>query len=169
MEPQWLPHLVEVLFSKTCTCLSYPMMALQGFHSLCWLEVCLTPPFPHLQLSLMTRICQQIPPSISGVRILKIQAFFQSPALGNNENIAQWLDLFRVFNCVEQLLIVGDVTESFACALQRVSVEMAAGLLPALREIHLNRATSESRKAITSFIEKRNLAGLPDVEFTSRV
>ncbi|KAH9170520.1 hypothetical protein EDB89DRAFT_2187600 [Lactarius sanguifluus] len=147
MEPQWLPHLVEVLFSKTCTCLSYPMMALQGFTSLCWLE--------------------QIPPSLSSVRTLKIEAFFQSPALGNSENIAQWLDLFRVFNRVEQLVIVGDASASFACALQRVSVEMAADLLPVLREIYLGSATSESRKAVTSFIEKRNLAGLPDVKFTS--
>ncbi|KAH9081461.1 hypothetical protein EDB83DRAFT_2588095 [Lactarius deliciosus] len=116
----------------------------------------------------MTRICQQIPPSLSSVRTLKIEAFFQSPALGNNENIAQWLDLFRVFNRVEQLGIVGDASASFACALQRISVEMAADLLPALREIYLGSATSESRKAVTSFIEKRNLAGLPDVKFTSR-
>ncbi|KAH9033020.1 hypothetical protein EDB84DRAFT_1438448 [Lactarius hengduanensis] len=115
----------------------------------------------------MARICQQIPPSLSSVRTLKVEAFSQSP--GNNENIAQWLDLFRVFNCVEQLLFAGDASGSFACALQRVSVEMAADLLPVLREIYLGSVTSESRKAVTSFIEKRNLAGLPDVEFTSRV
>ncbi|KAH9170523.1 hypothetical protein EDB89DRAFT_1271338 [Lactarius sanguifluus] len=168
MEPQWLPHLVEVLFSKNGTCLSYPK-ALSGFHTLCWLVICLTPPLPHLQLSLVTRICQQIPPFLSSVPALKIEAFFQSPALGNSENIAQWLDLLHVFNRVERLLIVGDASASFACALQRVSVEMAADLLPALRNIYLGSATSESRKAVTSFIEKRNLAGLPDVKFTSSV
>ncbi|KAH9170521.1 hypothetical protein EDB89DRAFT_2187603 [Lactarius sanguifluus] len=168
MEPQWLPHLVEVLFSDTGTYLSYPK-ALPGFHVFCWLEVCLITPLPHLQLSLMAPICQRIPPSLSSVRTLKIQVFFQSPALRNYENIAQWLDLFRVFNCVERLLFVGDASASFACALQRVSVEMAANLLPVLREIYLGSATSESRKAVTSFIERRNLAGLPDVKFTSSV
>ena len=166
VEPQRLLDLAEVSFSEIGTSLSYPWsreLSKDSFYPPYWLIVCLTFPSPRLQLSLMTHICQQIPPFLSSVRTLEIDVYVRP--LGNDENVAQWLDLLHVFNRVENLRIVGEASPNFAHALQLVSVEMAANVLPALRELILDRITSESWKDVTSFIDTRKLAGLPAIKF----
>ncbi|KAH9081462.1 hypothetical protein EDB83DRAFT_2309877 [Lactarius deliciosus] len=85
-------------------------------------------------------------------------------ALKRNEDVVRWLDLLHVFDRVDELLIIGDGCPNFARALQRVSTEMGADALPALRKLTLSPFTSESEEAITSFIDARNLAGHPAIK-----
>ncbi|KAH8987371.1 hypothetical protein EDB86DRAFT_3082283 [Lactarius hatsudake] len=116
--------------------------------------------FPRLELSLITHICRQISPLLSSVRFLVVETFRSA----GNEDVVQWLDLLRVFDRVDELLIIGDACPNFARALQRVSVEMGADALPVLRKLTLKPFTSESEEAVTSFIDARNLAGLPAIK-----
>ena len=71
-----------------------------------------------------------------------------------------------MFSSVEDILFLGDASPNFARALELVSAEMAADVLPALRELTIDPVSSESRKAVTSFIDARNLASLPAIKVT---
>ena len=97
---------------------------------------------------------------LSGVEILEIQTFVRP--LENEDDIAQWLDLFHVFSRVEQLRITGKSNPDFACALQLVSAEMAADVLPALRKLTLSLDSPKLRE-VKSFISTHNSASFPTI------
>ncbi|KAH9170519.1 hypothetical protein EDB89DRAFT_1271243 [Lactarius sanguifluus] len=158
MEPPKLPNLVEVTLGELGSSLTFPRSAREGISD--WLLVSLSLPLQRLELSLITHICRQISPLLSSVRCLEVETFHRS---AGNEDVVRWLDLLRVFDRVDELLIIGDACPNFARALQRVSAEMAADALPALRKLTLSPFTSESEEAVTSFIDARNLAGLPAI------
>ncbi|KAI9455925.1 hypothetical protein BJY52DRAFT_1278184, partial [Lactarius psammicola] len=107
-----------------------------------------------LELFQLNHICQQMSPFLSGVRILDIHTFVRP--LGNDEDSAQWLDIFHVFNRVEQLRVTGRSSPNIAYALQLVS----AAVLPALRKLRLD-------SVVTSFIDARYSAGLPSLPYVS--
>jgi len=109
------------------------------------------------ELFQMNQIFQQMSPFLSGVRTLDIHTFVRPP--GNDEDVAQWLDLFRVFSHVEHLHVTGRSSPNVAYALQPVSPEKDANVLPALRELTLDPVTSESGR-----LSPRSLTGT-----TSRV
>jgi len=110
----------------------------------------------------MTQICQQISPFLSSVQTFDI---ITSLTPGNDVDAAQWLGLFRVFSGVEKLHVTWGSVPNVARALQHVSAEIAVDVLPALRELNFDWFASRWREAVTSFIDARNLAGLPAVEF----
>jgi hypothetical protein len=111
-------------------------------------------------LSQMNQICQQISPFLSSVQTLEVHTFVRPLA-----NVTQWLDLLRAFSSVEQLHINGRSNLDVACALQLVSAEMVADVLPALRDLTFDPVTSESREAVTSFIGAHKSAGFPAIAF----
>ncbi|KAH8992401.1 hypothetical protein EDB92DRAFT_1857728 [Lactarius akahatsu] len=157
MEPPKLPNLVELTFGELGSSLTFPRSARDSERTPDWLLVSFSLPLQRLELSLISHICRQISPLLSSVRLLVVETFHRS---AGNEDVVRWLDLLRVFDRVDELLIIGDACPIFARALQRVSAEMAADALPALRKLTLKPFTSESEEAITSFIDARNLAGL---------
>ncbi|KAH8992402.1 hypothetical protein EDB92DRAFT_1945199 [Lactarius akahatsu] len=120
--------------------------------------------FPsRFELFQLNQICQQISSFLSGVRALDIHTFVRP--LGSDEDFAQWLNLFHVFSRVEQLHITGRSSLNVAYALQLISAEIAADVLPTLRELTLDPFTSESREAVTSFVDAHKVAGLPAISF----
>lgn len=115
-----------------------------------------------LKVSSMTQICQQMSPFLSSVQTFDIVT---SLTPGNDVDAAQWLGLFRVFSGVEKLHVTWGSVPNVAHALQHVSAEIAVDVLPALRELNFDWFASRWREAVTSFIDARNLAGLPAVKF----
>lgn len=115
-----------------------------------------------LKVSSMTQICQPLIPFLSSVRTFDIVT---SLTPGNDVDATQWLGLFRVFSGVEKLHVTWGSVPNVARALQHVSAEIAVDVLPALRELDFDWFASRWREAVASFIDARNLAGLPAVEF----
>jgi hypothetical protein len=83
------------------------------------------------------QICQQLSPFLSSVRTLDIHTSSCQP----DEDFSQWLGIFYSFSRVERLHITGSSAPKVAHALQ---IEMAADLLPALRELTLDPYTHVS-------------------------
>ena len=77
----------------------------------------------------VNHICQQLSPLLYNVRTLDIHMSVQP--LGSDEDLR---DLLHLFNRVEQLHITGSSIPDVARVQQLVSAEMAADMLPALRE-----------------------------------
>ncbi|KAH9033021.1 hypothetical protein EDB84DRAFT_1561765 [Lactarius hengduanensis] len=123
MEPPKLPNLVELTLAELGSSLTFPRSARGGISD--WLLVSLSLPLQRLELSLITHICRQISPLLLSVRFLLVETFRSA----GNEDVVRWLDLLRVFDRVDELLIIGDACPNFARALQRVSTEMAADAL----------------------------------------
>jgi hypothetical protein len=111
----------------------------------------------------MTQICQQFSPLLSSVRTLRVSMLDDSWYHG--ERKAHWVDFLRVFNHVEKLHLNRSSSRYAAYALKPLPTETATDVLPALRELHIigSSVTSEWREALTSFIDARNLAGLPAI------
>lgn len=165
VEPQRLPDLVNVTrYAHQSYSFSYPRTARtpEGIFSK-FLDVSLALPIPRLEISLITHILQQISFMLTGVLTLEIETFTRRSGDNHDEDVAHWLDLLRMFNRVENILFFGDTFPGAPRALQLVSAEMAADVLPALRELTLSPTTSESREAIESFVDARKLAGLPSI------
>ena len=102
-------------------------------------------------------------PFLPSVQTLEIYTF--APPSGNEDDVARWVDIFRAFSRVERLLVRGMSNPYVACALQLVSAETAADVLPALHDLTFDSVTSESREAVMSFIGRHNSAGFPAIAF----
>lgn len=111
---------------------------------------------------MMTQICQQIPPSLPRVQTLSIPML--SPWHDGGQG-TYWVDFLRVFNCLEKLHLSGG--DPSVHALQFVSTGMATDVLPVLRELSLDSVVygPRSHKAVTSFLDVRQRAGLPAITF----
>ncbi|KAH9033022.1 hypothetical protein EDB84DRAFT_1578412 [Lactarius hengduanensis] len=101
-----------------------------------------------LELPLMTQICQQISPFLSNVRTLGIML-----SLLDEKQSTRWIAFLCAFDHVEKLHFSEGPSVAVACTLQSVSPEMAADVLPTLRELRFDSVTSESWVAVTSFID----------------
>ncbi|KAH9033023.1 hypothetical protein EDB84DRAFT_1438450 [Lactarius hengduanensis] len=112
----------------------------------------------------MTQICQQISPFLPSVQTLSIPML--SPWHDGGQG-TYWVDFLRVFNRLEKLHLSGGDPSSVVHALQFVSTGMATDVLPVLRELSLESVVygPRSRKAVTSFLDAHQRAGLPAITF----
>ncbi|KAH9178514.1 hypothetical protein EDB89DRAFT_2239155 [Lactarius sanguifluus] len=133
---------------KTSECLRF------GHHA--WLR---------LKLPLMTQICQQMSPFLPSVQTLSVPMLSRS--WHDDGQGTYWVDFFRVFNRLEKLHLSGGDPSSVVHALQFVSTVMATDALPVLRELSLDSVVygPSSRKAVASFLDVHQRAGLPAITF----
>jgi hypothetical protein len=123
-------------------------------------------------VSHMSLICQQMSTILSNVRTLIIP-MWNEPYPSHWFDIRadrerHWVDLLRVFNCVEELHLSGAYSSSLLLKLMQTS-----DVVPALRQLSIDsrsasRFSNMLRDAVTSFIEARNHAGLPPITLESR-
>lgn len=124
------------------------------------------------QLSQMTQICQQISPFLSDVRALSLPMRDGSYGLWRDGD-RHWVDFLRQFDHVEELHLSG-TSNIFSPISRRLKFILANNVLPAMRELSLDpdlclikESSKESWDNIMSFIDARDLVGLPiTVTFT---
>jgi hypothetical protein len=122
-------------------------------------------------LSQMTQICQQISPFLSDVRALSLP--LENGLWRDDKHHRDWVDFLRLFDHVEELHLSG-TSNIFSSISNRLKPMLANNVLPAIRELSLDPDTCFSKEsskkswdAIMSFIDARDLAGLPiTVTFT---
>lgn len=93
----------------------------------------------------MSQICQQISTILSNVRTLIIIPMLHEPYHDIRvDHDRHWMDLLRVFNCVEVLHISSLL----------LKLMWASDVVPALRQLSIDlRFSNMSRDAVTSFID----------------
>ena len=119
------------------------------------------------QLSAISQISSQLSPLFSRVGQLDIRAF-PPPASGRDDlDLAQWVELLRLFDRVERLRVVDELVLDVARALQRVTSEQEQELFPALRELSLSNSLNltAALEAIAPFVSIRELSGYPIIVY----
>jgi F-box-like len=125
------------------------------------------------QVRLMAQLCKQILPLLSNVDELNIKYGFRKESgapqdiwpLAYNLNMdpAPWLELLQPFLSVKSLEILTELEPFVAAALQGLTEESAAEILPALEELLLERFTidRDAPQGIQSFITARQHSDHP--------
>jgi hypothetical protein len=114
-------------------------------------------------VSHMSQICQKISPILSNVRTLSIPMFNEP-----HQDIdcdRHWVDLLRVFNCVEELHLGGEFSYSSRMSYP-LELMQTGDVVPALRQLSIDSRFSDMTRdhVVFSFIDARNRApGLPAI------
>ena len=113
------------------------------------------------QISCVAQICNQLVPTLSGVKelVLKCDHDFQIPTALENGAIDEtaWHELLRSFTGLTYLNINKGLLEELSRALQVGEVGLDPGFLPNLGCI----STDPDLKLFTSFVDARQIAGRP--------
>jgi hypothetical protein len=121
------------------------------------------------QVHAVAQLCTQILPLCSSVGILDIEYGNwkdRDPPLGirpDDMDPAQWLELFHSFTSVQSLEIPAQLEPLIAGALQGLTEQSAAKVLPALEDLFLDGYTTDraAQHGIESFITARQHSDHP--------
>jgi hypothetical protein len=110
------------------------------------------------QLSFVAQISTQLSPLLSSVRSLSIKEDLALPSGEEDVDSTQWLELFRPFTHVTQVLIFG--RQLIPGIVQALVEDTATDVLPELTSLHLNgyRDSSSVAKAARQFVAIRSLS-----------
>ncbi|KAH9969353.1 hypothetical protein BJV74DRAFT_889767 [Russula compacta] len=124
---------------------------------------------PDLQASSMARLCNQLSPLLSHVELLNIRKDTHRQARqGNGMDPTQFLELFHPFPSIKYLHIYGELRPLVARALQELTGDGAAEVLPSLRSLVFEGPSPSGsiQKGIQGFITARQNSNHPvDVEW----
>jgi len=114
-----------------------------------------------LQLWSLAQICSSSLPLISALEELEINEHDLPSSYDMDDT--QWLELLDPFTALKNLYLTDDIARRVCNVLRELSGEMATEVLPALRNIFVDRPRSFKRiqKAIKPFIAARRLSGRP--------
>jgi hypothetical protein len=123
------------------------------------------------QIYSVAQLCTQILPLCSSADTLNIKYGNwedRDPPLGirrDDMDPAQWLELFRSFTSVQSLEIPTKLELFIAAALQGLTPESAAGVLPTLNKLSINGPTIDghAQQGIQSFVTARQHSDHPVV------
>ena len=113
---------------------------------------------PDWQVSHLGRILAQSPALVSNVGHLSIDEDDLQPGWQDDMDDADWLELLRPFTAVKMLHGSEQLAGHIALALDDVSGEMVAEVLPALQSLWLD---DQPVKSVEPFIAVRRLSGHP--------
>lgn len=111
------------------------------------------------QLSFVTQISTQLSSLLSSVRSISIKEDLALPSGEEDVDSTQWLELFRPFTHVTQVLIFG--RQLIPGIVQALVMDTDTEVLPELTSLHLNgyRDSSSVAKAAKQFVATRSLSG----------
>ena len=118
-----------------------------------------------LQVSSMAQMCNQIPFLVSRIEKLYIQAPSWLLVAFRDMVSTQWLELFHPFTAVQALHLSSQFRSPIVLALQGLSGEPVAVVLPALVDLYLEgyQASRSELQDIKPFITTRQHSGYPVV------
>jgi hypothetical protein len=147
----YLPFSASILFST-----NHGSYALPGPHT--WHITCNGLDW---QVVSVAQICSQIRPFLHSVESLVITSCGQLPY--PNMDVTTWLQIFHSFPSVRSLSICDELEPFIAAALQGLTGESAAGVLPSLQRISITGCRSDEtvQQGIQSFLTARQHSGHP--------
>jgi len=120
------------------------------------------------QVSSVAQVCRELSPYLSFVGKLDMRPFIGVlPALQNDMDSAQWLEIFHSFIAVQSLRVRKELVPLVAPALQDLTGDRVTEVLPVLRYLHLEELEPSGSlwEAIQPFIKARQLSDHPvDIE-----
>jgi hypothetical protein len=113
------------------------------------------------QLSSTTQIFTQLSPLLSNVKILAFGKYPSAPAIEDDVDPTQWLELFRPFSSVWNVRVTEKLVPDVALALGGLSEDAAPGVLPALITLTLegHRDHPFVQDAAQRFVAQRQVSG----------
>ena len=128
---------------------------------------------PDWQASSMAQVCSQLLPFLSCAEQLHLHEYTSGQVRsGNGMDLSQWLELFHPFPGVQSLYVFNELRPLVAQALQDLTEERAAQVLPALCSLFFegpspSRSIMEDMKA---FVAARRHSNYPvDVHWTPQM
>ena len=117
------------------------------------------------QLSSLARVCSSSFPLISSLEELKIGEDDRLLSLHWKDDMEdiQWVELLDPFTALKNLYLTDEVAPRVFRALQELPGERATEVLPALRNLFIERSESsyDIQEAIQPFVAARQLSGHP--------
>ena len=115
------------------------------------------------QMSILVHVGRQFSRLLSGVESLDANG---SPMLFSlrdprETDSAKWLELLRHFRSVRKLDVSGALVPNVASALEQLTENMARGILPLLRDFHLDTPQASMSPSIEPFVAMRRLSTHP--------
>ena len=115
------------------------------------------------QMSILVHVGRQFSRLLSSVESLDANG---SPMLFSlrdprETDSAKWLELLRHFRSVRKLEVSGALVPNIASALEQLTENMARGILPLLRDFHLDTPQASMSPSIEPFVAVRRLSTHP--------
>ena len=115
------------------------------------------------QMSILVHVGRQFSSFLSSVETLDVNG---SPMLFSlrdprETDSAKWLELLRHFRGVRKFEVAGALVPNIASTLEQVTGNMARGILPLLRDLHLDEPQSSTSPSIEPFVAARQLSSHP--------
>ncbi|KAI9435969.1 hypothetical protein H4582DRAFT_2059064 [Lactarius indigo] len=115
------------------------------------------------QMSILVHVGRQFSRLLSSVETVNADG---SPSLFSlrdqrETDSAKWLEILRHFRGVRKLEVTGALVPNIASALEQVTGNMARGILPFLRDLHLHGSESSTSPSIEPFVAARRLSSHP--------
>ena len=115
------------------------------------------------QMSILVNVGRQFSRFLSSVETLDANG---SPMLFSlrdprETDSAKWLELLRHFRGVRKFEVAGALVPNIASTLEQVTGNMARGILPLLRDLHLDEPQSSMSSSIDPFVTARQLSSHP--------
>jgi hypothetical protein len=114
------------------------------------------------QVSHIALVLSHFSTTLSTVAHLKLMAYFESYGQSEDEGVAEWLLLLRQFSTVKTLHVSQVLAEHVGFALNHITGEMVAEVLPSLHSIYLE---GELESSVKKFVTIRRLSGRPVTVF----
>ena len=113
------------------------------------------------QMSILVHVGRQFSSILSSVETLKADGSLMLFSLRDprETDSAKWLEILRHFRGVRRLEVSGALIANIASTLEQVTGNLARGILPLLRDLHLDE--SESIPSIEPYIAARRLSSHP--------
>jgi hypothetical protein len=113
------------------------------------------------QLSSTIQIFTQLSPLLYNVKLLAFGKYPSAPAVEEDVNRTQWLELFRPFSGVLNVRVTKKLVPDVALALGGLSQDAARGVLPALITLTLegHRDHPFVQDAAQRFVAQRQVSG----------
>ena len=113
------------------------------------------------QLTSMTQIFTQLSPLLSNVKVLAFGKYPSAPAVEDDVDPTQWLELFWPFSGVWNVCVTEKLVPDIALALGGLSEDAAPGILPALITLILegHRGHPLVRDVAERFVAWRQVSG----------
>ncbi|KAI9445790.1 hypothetical protein BJY52DRAFT_1216558 [Lactarius psammicola] len=115
------------------------------------------------QMSILVHVGRQFSRLLSSVEVVNADG---SPMLFSlrdqrETDSAKWLEILRHFRGVRKFEVTGALVPNIASTLEQVTGNMARGILPFLRDLHLDGSESSTSPSIQPFVAARQISSHP--------
>jgi hypothetical protein len=117
------------------------------------------------QVSHITQVLSEISATLSNVAHLKLEVQLENGRLLAGTDDVEWLHLLHQFSTVRTLHVYWELAEHIARALETITAEMVAAVLPSLDLICL---AGQPASSVREFVTVRRLSGRPVTFFNTR-